>query len=271
MNLRERYLVKPGKKLRLKDHDPADTAGVDDEAHARKLVDKHRERLMKLQHLLYAEHKHALLIVLQAMDAGGKDGTIRHVMSGVNPQGCSVTSFKVPSPREADHDFLWRIHQAVPGKGEIGIFNRSHYEEVLVVRVHNIKPKSHWSAAYDQINAFEKILAQNDVHVVKFFLHISKDEQKRRFDERLTNPQKFWKLNPADMEERELWDEYQEAFEDALRKCSKKNAPWYVVPADHKWYRDLVVSEVIVETLDEWKMQYPKQLPVVSTTQGGKK
>lgn len=271
MNLRERYLVKPGKKFRLKDHDPADTASIHDEARGRILIDKHRERLDKLQQLLYAEHKHALLIVLQAMDAGGKDGTIRHVMSGVNPQGCSVTSFKVPSLREADHDFLWRIHQAVPGMGEIGIFNRSHYEEVLVVRVHNLKPQSHWSKAYDQINAFEKILSQNGVHIVKFFLHISKDEQMRRFEERRTNPEKFWKSSPADLEERKRWDDYQQAFEDALRKCSKKNAPWYIVPADHKWFRDLVVSEVIVETLDELKMQYPKRLPALTTSTGGKK
>ncbi len=270
MNPRDKYLVKPGKKVRLEDNDPGGTEGMDEDD-AKKLVKKHREKLAKLQQLLYAEHKHSLLIILQAMDAGGKDGTIRHVMSGVNPQGCSVTSFKVPSAEESDHDFLWRIHKAVPGKGQIGIFNRSQYEEVLVVRVHNLAPKSHWSEAYDQINDFEKMLAQNGVTILKFFLHISKEEQKRRFEARRTIHDKNWKASPSDYAERKYWDDYQEAFEDALEKCSKPDAPWYIVPANHKWFRDVVVSGIIVDTLEDLKMKFPDALPVLPTTKGGKK
>ncbi|MGI8989597.1 MAG: polyphosphate kinase 2 family protein [Bryobacteraceae bacterium] len=267
MNLRDRYLVKPGKKVWLKDHDPDDTAGMR-ENDAEKLVKKHREKLAKLQQLLYAEHKHALLIVLQAMDAGGKDGTIRHVMSGVNPQGCSVTSFKVPSAEESDHDFLWRIHKAVPGKGQIGIFNRSQYEEVLVVRVHNLAPKSHWSKAYAQINAFEKILAENEVNILKFFLHIGKDEQKRRFEARRTIHDKNWKASPSDYEERKYWDDYRKAFEEALEKCSKPDAPWYIVPANHKWFRDVVVSDIVVKALEDLKMKYPDARPALPAAKG---
>jgi PPK2 family polyphosphate:nucleotide phosphotransferase len=207
---------------------------------------------------MYAEDKRALLIVLQAMDAGGKDGTIRHVMSGLNPQGCTVTSFKKPSEEELDHDYLWRIHHAVPRKGDFGIFNRSHYEDVLVVRVHELVPKSEWSKRYDQINAFEKLLAENHVHVVKFFLHISKEEQLERLQARLEDPTKLWKFQEADAKERQYWDDYMEAFEEALVRCNTPHAPWYVIPANKKWYRNGAVSEILVETLSELDMSFPR-------------
>jgi PPK2 family polyphosphate:nucleotide phosphotransferase len=256
MNLRARYLVKPGKKLRLQDHDPDDTAGIG-KAHAERVTAKNTARLARLHELLYAEHKTALLIILQAMDAGGKDGTIKHVMSGVNPQGCSVTSFKVPTKLEADHDFLWRIHAAVPARGDIGIFNRSQYEEVLIVRVHKLVPKDQWSKRYEEINAFEKLLDDNDVRILKFFLHISKDEQMRRFQERLTNPDKNWKSSPADFQERKFWDDYQKAYQIALQKCSKRHAPWFIIPANKKWFRNMAVSQIIVDTLEDLRMHYP--------------
>jgi len=192
------------------------------------------------------------------MDASGKDGTIRHVMYGVNPQVCSVTSFKAPTSEELDHDFLWRIHNAVPPRGEIGIFNRSHYEDVLIVRVHDLVPKTVWSARYEQINDFEKMLSKNNVTILKFFLHISKDEQKERLQERLNDPTKNWKMNPEDLKERELWDDYQKAYEVAIEKCSTKYAPWYIIPANKKWFRNIAVSEIIIETLENLKMKFPK-------------
>jgi PPK2 family polyphosphate:nucleotide phosphotransferase len=258
MNLSKRFVVEPGRKIRLSKYDPEDTAGFKDKTAALDAVKGNTVRLAELQYLLYAENKHALLIVLQAMDGGGKDGTIRHVMSGLNPQGCTVTPFKVPSHEEADHDYLWRIHKRVPPRGEIGIFNRSHYEEVLVVRVHNLVPKSVWSRRYSQINAFERILAENNVNIIKFFLHISKDEQERRFQQRLDDPTKNWKLEPADFEERKYWDEYMEAFEVALSRCSTSWAPWFIIPADRKWFRNLAVSQIIVEALEDLKMKFPK-------------
>jgi PPK2 family polyphosphate:nucleotide phosphotransferase len=213
--------------------------------------------LRELQHLLYADRRHSLLIVLQALDAGGKDGTIRHVMSGVNPQGCEVTSFKAPSHEDLDHDFLWRVHHAVPRRGDIGIFNRSHYEDVLVVRVHKIVPKSVWPERYEQINDFEKMLTANGVTILKFFLHISKDEQLRRFQSRLSDPAKNWKLSLPDFSEREHWDEYMEAYEDALTKCSTKNAPWYVIPSNQKWFRNYAISCIVIEALERMKLKFP--------------
>jgi PPK2 family polyphosphate:nucleotide phosphotransferase len=207
---------------------------------------------------MYAEDRRALLVVLQAMDAGGKDGTIRHVTAGLNPQGCRVTSFKAPSAEELDHDYLWRIHHAVPARGEFGIFNRSHYEDVLVVRVHGLVPKSVWSARYQQINAFEKLLAANDVVIVKFFLHISKEEQIERLRARLEDPTKLWKFNEQDIAERRRWDDYMAAYEDALERCSMPAAPWYIVPANKKWFRDYVVSQILLDTLSRLKMQFPK-------------
>jgi PPK2 family polyphosphate:nucleotide phosphotransferase len=192
------------------------------------------------------------------MDASGKDGTIRHVMTGLNPQGCRVTSFKAPSAEEADHDFLWRIHQAVPAKGDVAIFNRSHYEDVLIARVRQLVPKEVWSSRYDQINRFEQLLVENGVIVVKFFLHISKDEQKQRFEERLRDRTKQWRFSMGDLEERKYWDDYGAAYEEVLHRCSTEAAPWYVVPADRKWVRNLVVSSILVETLEACGMNFPK-------------
>jgi PPK2 family polyphosphate:nucleotide phosphotransferase len=253
----DKLLVKPGSKVKLADRDPDETYGwTKEETEAE--VAKHRAKLDELQELLYAERKHALLIVLQALDAGGKDGTIRHVMSGVNPQGCKVTSFKAPTTEELAYDFLWRVHKAVPLKGDIGIFNRSHYEDVLVVRVHKLVTKSVASKRYEQINDFESMLAENGMKILKFFLHISKDEQKRRLEARLKDPTKSWKASPADFAERRFWDDYITAYEDALSKCSVKHAPWYVIPANKKWFRNLAVSQIIVETLESMKMNYPK-------------
>jgi PPK2 family polyphosphate:nucleotide phosphotransferase len=198
-----------------------------------------------------------VLVVLQGMDTSGKDGTIRHVMTGASPQSCKVTSFKQPTSHELAHDFLWRVHQAVPEKGNIGIFNRSHYEDVLVVRVHKLVPKKIWAARYDEINRFEKYLAENGTTILKFFLHISKDEQKRRIEERIANPTKHWKLSPADIEERQYWDDYTEAYEDAISRCSTKYAPWFIIPANHKWFRNLAVSKILVEALEKMNPKYP--------------
>ena len=256
MNI-DRLRVKPGSRFRLKSRDPGDTHGLS-KSQAAKALPHHVEQLAALHDLLYAEHNRALLIVLQGMDASGKDGTIKHVMSGVNPQGCSVISFKEPSHLELDHDFLWRIHAAVPRKGDIGIFNRSHYEDVLIARVHNLVPKAVWSARYRQINQFEELLAENGVHVLKFCLHMSGEEQSKRFEQRLSDPRKNWKSSPADQRERKYWDDYQAAYEDAIAQCSTKHAPWYVIPADHKWFRNHAVAEVIVRTLESFKMQYPR-------------
>jgi PPK2 family polyphosphate:nucleotide phosphotransferase len=218
----------------------------------------HVEKLAALHDLLYAEHKRSLLIVLQGMDAAGKDGTIKHVMSGVNPQGCIVTSFKQPSTQELDHDYLWRIHSAVPPRGGIGIFNRSHYEDVLIARVHELVPPAVWKERYSQINDFETMLTENGVCILKFFLHMSSGEQRKRFNERLKDPRKNWKSSAADFKERKYWDQYQSAYEDAVAKCGTKEAPWYVIPSDHKWFRNFAVAEVIVGTLASFKMRYPK-------------
>lgn len=254
MDLIKHCIVKPGSKLRLKDRDADDTFGIkrNEKAHQKTL-----DRLRELQHLLYADKRYALLVVLQALDAGGKDGTISHVMSGVNPQGCQVTAFKTPSADELTHDFLWRVHKATPSLGNIGIFNRSHYEDVLVVRVHKLVPKDVWRKRYRFINDFEHMLAENKVTILKFFLHISKDEQKRRLEARLQDPTRNWKFSIADMEERQHWDDYTEAYEDALRKCSTDRAPWYVIPANKKWLRNQLVAELIVHTLDRLKLKYP--------------
>ncbi len=249
--------VKPGKKVDLSRFNPDETFGItEDEANAD--IKEAVKKLGKLQNLLYADRRYAVLIVLQALDAGGKDGTIKHVMSSVNPQGCKVTSFKVPSSEEAAHDFLWRIHKAVPGRGEIGIFNRSQYEDVLVTRVHDLVPKDVWSGRYDQINSFESILNQNNVRVLKFYLHISKDEQKRRFEERITDPAKNWKISASDFTDRERWDDYTKAYEDALTKCNTETAPWYIVPANKKWMRNLIISKEVVKALKEMKLRTPE-------------
>jgi PPK2 family polyphosphate:nucleotide phosphotransferase len=255
------YLVKPGKDLKLSKLDTADTGDFKDKEDAEPAIEKHLEKLRKLQGLLYAEAKRALLVVFQAMDAGGKDGAIEHVFSGLNPQGCSVTSFKAPSHEELAHDYLWRIHIATPRRGIIGIFNRSHYESVLVERVKKLVPKEVWSKRYDHINAFEKLLADEGTVILKFFLHISREEQKKRLEARLQDPTKNWKFSPLDLEERKRWDEYMDAYQDALEKCSTEDAPWFAVPSDHKWFRNWVISDTIVRTLEDMDMKYPDPMP----------
>jgi PPK2 family polyphosphate:nucleotide phosphotransferase len=257
MNFTKELIVKPGKKVKLRKYDPEDTLGWEKGHKTNDSLEKSLQKLDKLQYLLYADRKSSLLVVLQALDAGGKDGTIRHVMSGVNPQGCNVTSFKTPSAEEAEHDFLWRIHKSVPERGYIGIFNRSQYEDVLVVRVHNLVPKDVWSKRYDQINEFEEMLTRNNVKILKFFLHISKDEQKKRFMERIDDPDKRWKASLADFQERKYWREYTEAYEDVLTRCSTEYAPWFIIPSNKKWFRNLAVSRVIAETLEKMKMKFP--------------
>jgi PPK2 family polyphosphate:nucleotide phosphotransferase len=255
--LAHELIVKPGSQIKLAKIDPDHTFGYAKDSADDHLA-KNLERLSVLQYRLYAEGKRSLLMVLQGIDAGGKDGTIKHVMSGVNPQGVDVTSFKVPEGAEKRHDYLWRIHRAVPEWGKIGIFNRSHYEDVLVVRVHGLVPKEVWSERYDQINDFERMLSSCGVHIVKFLLYISKDEQKKRFEERIDDKQKNWKFSPADLKERQYWDDYIDAYEDMLRKCSKKYAPWYVIPANHKWFRNLAVSQILCDTLEGMDLKFPK-------------
>jgi PPK2 family polyphosphate:nucleotide phosphotransferase len=256
-NFSKQLAVTPGTKVKLSKYDANDTLGWEKGHKTKAALEKTVERLDKLQYLLYAEHKHALLIVLQGLDAAGKDGTIRHVMAGINPQGCVVTPFKKPTPEEMSHDYLWRIHKAVPTIGDIGIFNRSHYEDVLVVRVHDLVPKGVWSKRYDQINSFEQMLTENNVRVLKFFLHISKDEQKERFQARIDDKDRRWKISDADFAERKFWDNYTKAYEDALSRCSTSAAPWYVIPSNKKWFRNLAVSHCIVEALEDMKMKFP--------------
>lgn len=252
------YLVEPDTAVKLSHYDPDDTGKYKNKAQAEAKLESHRQRLFELQELLYAEDKRALLVVLQGMDGAGKDGTIRHIFTGVNPQGCQVTSFKVPSDEELQHDFLWRVHKAAPRRGMIGIFNRSHYEDVLVVRVHQKLSKKEVERRFEEINNFERELADNHTHILKFFLHISKDEQKSRLQARLDHPQKYWKVSPSDLTERQYWDDYVEAYEDALSNCSTKHAPWYIVPANHKWYRNVAISEILLDVLEDFKMKYPK-------------
>ena len=253
----EELIATPGKKVRLEKWNPEETLGWSKNHKMKASLEKTIEKLDKLQYLLYAEHKRALLIVLQGLDAAGKDGTIRHVMSGVNPQGCRVTSFKKPTPEELAHDFLWRVHQAVPPVGDIGIFNRSHYEDVLIARVHNLVPKDVWSKRYDEINGFECMLDENNIKILKFFLHISKDEQKRRFEQRIEDQDRRWKISESDFAERKYWDDYTAAYEAVLTKCSTERAPWYIIPANKKWFRNLAVSHIIVETLESLQMKFP--------------
>jgi len=249
--------IPPGEKIRLADFDPDDTGKYKDKEEAKAETEKNIERLAELQEILYAEGKHAVLVILQAMDAAGKDGTIKQVMSGVNPQGCIVTSFKAPTPLELAHDFLWRVHQHAPPKGYLGIFNRSHYEDVLIVRVHNLVPEKIWRERYEHINYFEKLLAAHGVTILKFFLHISKEEQKERMEKRIADATKNWKFNTGDLKERERWDDYMEAYEDAINQCNTPWAPWHVIPANKKWYRNLVVSEHIVKALESLDLKYP--------------
>ena len=274
MSYHDKFIVKPGSKVKLRDIDPDATGHASKQA-AEKALDRNLKKLQELQEVLYAEHKRSLLICLQAIDGGGKDGVIRHVFGQLNPQGVRVSCFKQPSAVERDHDFLWRAHRDTPVKGEIAIFNRSHYEDVLIVRVRNLAPDKVWKKRYDQINDFEKILSQDSTHVLKFFLHIGKDEQLQRFKERLDDPSKHWKIAESDYTEREKWSEYQKAFEDALEKCSTPHAPWFVIPSNKKWFRNLAVSDIMVEYMEGLGMKYPK--PVVDADEirrkyfGGKK
>ena len=264
----EPYCISKGRKFRLKDHDPADTNGVKDKSAAQDLLDDGIGCLSHMQEMLYAQDRWALLLIFQAMDAAGKDGAIKHVMSGVNPQGCEVHSFKSPSAEELNHDYLWRNHKSIPERGKIGIFNRSYYEEVLVVRVHpaflraqklpdRLVTKHIWEERYEDINAFERYLTHNGVVIRKFFLHVSKEEQKKRFLERLEDSKKNWKFSMADVQERSFWKDYQEAYEEMIQHTATKYAPWYVVPADNKWFTRLVVAGAILEALNDLNLAFP--------------
>ncbi|HEX5177235.1 MAG TPA: polyphosphate kinase 2 family protein [Chthoniobacteraceae bacterium] len=245
------------KPIRLRKIDPGATGGATKEAAARRL-EKIRAELCELQQILYAEHRRSLLIIFQAMDTGGKDGAIKSLCAGINPSGIVVTNFKAPTATELDHDFLWRAHRAVPGAGMIGIWNRSHYEDVLVVRVHKLVPAAVWQKRFDQINSFEALLAANGVTLVKFMLHISRDEQKERLQARLDDPEKWWKFNPRDLEDRARWKDYENAYEEVLNRCGTERAPWHVVPADRKWSRNLVVGETVLGVLKKMAPRYPK-------------
>src|SRR6476660_703664 len=263
----KRYLVKPGCSLSLKEYDPDETGDYkkndDDKAEAKEKTEKLITKLRQLQDRLYANGKRSLLIVLQGMDTSGKDGTIKHVMSGVNPQGCKVVSFKAPSKDELAHDFLWRVHREVPPKGFIGIFNRSHYEDVLITRVHGWVPDRVVKRRFDQIREFEEMLVENGTAVLKFFLHISKKEQKKRLEERIQDPEKRGKWNSGDLEERKFWEKYMRAFEEVISVTSTYCAPWYIVPANRKWFRNLVVADRVLHALDEMKLKLPPPLPGV--------
>jgi PPK2 family polyphosphate:nucleotide phosphotransferase len=267
--LAERYGVRKGHKFRLEDVDPGDTSGVRSEAHALKLLQRSTAMLSEMQETLYAQDRWALLLIFQGMDTAGKDGAIKHVMSGVNPQGCDVHSFKAPSQEELDHDYLWRTHKACPERGRIGIFNRSYYEEVLVVRVHGalltaerlpepLVSKRVWDERYEDINAHERYLARNGVVIRKFLLHLSREEQRKRFLARLDDPAKNWKFSLGDLREREFWSAYRDAYEEMVRQTATKHAPWYVVPADHKWYTRLVVAAAIVDALAGLDLAFPE-------------
>ena len=255
----KRYMVKPGTKVDLSSWDPNDTGDFDDgKKEAKEQSYELVERLSELQKVLYAEDKHKILVVFQAMDTGGKDGTIKGVFLGVNPQGVRVVGFKKPTPEELAHDYLWRVHRHTPGRGQIVVFNRSHYEDVLVVRVHNLVPRKVWERRFDHINEFERLLADEGTTILKFYLHIDLDEQKERLQSRLDRPDKHWKFNPADLNERKLWPEYMKAYEDVLSRTSTPWAPWFIVPANRKWYRNLLVSRIIVDYLEKLDMDYPE-------------
>jgi len=252
------------KKIRLKDFDPGEDGGLQKQEALERVV-KLGQQMEEQQELLYAAQETPVLIVLQGLDTAGKDGTIRHVLTSMNPQSCRVASFKVPTPVEAAHDFLWRIHSEAPGKGIVTIFNRSHYEDVLVVRVHNLVPRAVWEKRYQDINHFEKLLADNGTVILKFFLHISKDEQEQRLLDREKDTTKAWKLSIADWKERELWDDYQQAYEDAINQCATSYAPWYVVPANHKWFRDIAIAETIVNALEPLRDSWLRRLKDIGT------
>lgn len=259
MDFRKKLLVRPGKKFRLSDIDPDFHGSISSADDAAKMLDHYKDKLTAMQRLFYGDRSRALLIVLQGIDGAGKDGTCWHVISAMDPQGVKVQGFKQPTPEEKDHDFLWRVHPHAPGKGEVAVFNRSHYEDVLVARVHKLVPKNVWKARYDFINDWEKLLSEeNSTTVIKFFLYISKDEQLARFKERLDDPQRQWKISESDYTERDYWDSYIDAFQDALTRCSTKHAPWYVIPANHKWFRNLAVSQIIADTMEGMNLKLPE-------------
>jgi PPK2 family polyphosphate:nucleotide phosphotransferase len=258
-NYLKKLIVKPGSEVRLKHFDPSYHGKQESHKSALPEIQKNLQKMEQLQYLMYAENKYSLLIVLQGLDAAGKDGVVRHVLTGMNPSGCVASNFKQPTAKELAHDFLWRVHPHVPGKGSVAIFNRSHYEDVLVVRVHGLVPEKVWSKRYDEINDFEKLIAaQNNTTILKFFLHISKQEQLARFAKRLDDPARQWKISESDYKEREYWNGYTEAFEDALTKTSTEHAPWFVIPSNHKWFRDLAISQIIVRQMEDMDMQFPK-------------
>jgi PPK2 family polyphosphate:nucleotide phosphotransferase len=255
--MKQPLCVKPGKRIRLRDFDASHTGGLKKKRSAAGELQENLAVLDELGYRLYAEGRRSLLLVLQGMDCAGKDGTIRHVMQGFNPQNCQVTAFKQPGVEELSHDFLWRISRAGPRKGFVGIFNRSHYEDVLVVRVHHLAPRREWQSRYQRINLFEQVLTEGGTTIVKVFLHISKDEQRKRLQARLDDPSKRWKFSRADIEERRYWDDYQRAYDDALTLCNTRHAPWHIVPANRKWYRNLLVSRILRKTLERMSPQYP--------------
>jgi PPK2 family polyphosphate:nucleotide phosphotransferase len=258
MDYRKELIVKPGAKVKLRDIDPGYHGAHESHEKAGPEIQKYLERMRELQFEMYAERRHGLLIVLQGIDAAGKDGVCRHVIDGMNPQGCSVVSFKQPTAEDLAHDFLWRIHRETPSRGYVTVFNRSHYEDVLIVRVHKIAPKEIWSGRYDLINDFEELLSTSNTTIIKFFLYISKEEQLERFKTRLDDPARHWKISDSDYTEREYWDDYIAAYEDMLEKCAAKHAPWYVIPSNHKWFRNLAVSQIICDTMADMGMQFPK-------------
>jgi PPK2 family polyphosphate:nucleotide phosphotransferase len=258
MRYESTFRVRPGSKLRLKDIDPAYKGHHETEQGAAVEIEHYRQKMAKMQSLLYAEKKHSVLVVLQALDAGGKDGTVNHVLSVLNPQGATVVGFKQPTPWELAHDFLWRVHPHVPGKGEIAIFNRSHYEDVLVTRVHKLIDKQTWEARYRRIRHFENLLVENGTCILKFYLHISEEEQLARFAQRLDDPARNWKISDSDYAERALWNDYIAAFQDAITATSTKDAPWFIIPSNHKWFRNLAVSQIIADAMEGLHMSYPK-------------
>ena len=258
MRFEKKFRVKPNEKLRLKDIDPAFRGQHETEQDAAVEIEHFRQKMAQLQGVLYAEKKHSVLVVLQALDAAGKDGTINHVLSVLNPQGATAVGFKQPTSDQLAHDFLWRVHPHAPGKGEIAIFNRSHYEDVLVTRVHKLIDEETCQARYLRIRQFEDLLIENKTTILKFYLHISKEEQLARFEQRLDDPARNWKISESDYSERNYWDDYVSAFEDAMMATSTRDSPWFVIPANHKWFRNLAVSQIIAETMEDLNMSYPK-------------
>jgi PPK2 family polyphosphate:nucleotide phosphotransferase len=258
MKYLDQFRVKPGTKVKLGKIDPGFKDHHESHKEAANEIEKDQQKLRTLQELLYADGRCSVLLCLQGMDTAGKDGTIGHILGAMNPQGCRVVQFRQPSAIEQAHDFLWRVHKVAPARREVTIFNRSHYEDVLVVRVHKLVPEKTWSKRYDEINAFEKTLGDSGTHILKFYLHISKREQLTRFQERLDDPAKQWKISEADYSERKLWGDYTKAYEDVLSRCSTKHAPWFVIPSDHKWFRNLAVARIVVEHMEKLGLKSPK-------------